>query len=211
MDVATENNLSAVIGQFGLESVRSGFGWNFLGKCMCCMFVQGVLFFAVTLAIRSGFWSLSCNGSKVDSAKDQFKDVEDEDEDVKRERNHVLRLYARLRGLDEHRAKKATEWGLKKLALAAYSDRCTVFRGQQREIVNSNCSDMGTLHLSSWLNRPAGWILAPHSPRCAEKGFKTCLWPGELAVLHGLQQLGQGAGNEGHQWGSVMRSGEASS
>ena len=34
-----------------------------------------------------------------------------------------LRLYARLRGLDGASAKKATEWGLKKLGLAAYSDR----------------------------------------------------------------------------------------
>ena len=34
-----------------------------------------------------------------------------------------MRLYARLRGLDEASAKKATEWGLKKLGLVAYSDR----------------------------------------------------------------------------------------
>ena len=34
-----------------------------------------------------------------------------------------LRLYARLRGLDEASAKIATETGLKKLGLVAYADR----------------------------------------------------------------------------------------
>ena len=32
-------------------------------------------------------------------------------------------LYARLRGLDEASVNRVTEWGLRKLGLAAYSDR----------------------------------------------------------------------------------------
>ena len=36
----------------------------------------------------------------------------------------ICRLYARLRGLDEISVDRATNWGLKKLGLAAYADRC---------------------------------------------------------------------------------------
>ena len=35
----------------------------------------------------------------------------------------ICRLYARLRGLDESSVDRATNWGLKKLGLAAYADR----------------------------------------------------------------------------------------
>ena len=57
---------------------------------MLCLFVQGVVFFGLTLAIQSKFWSLSCSKYKVDSMKDKLEDIEDEDEDVKRERSRVL-------------------------------------------------------------------------------------------------------------------------
>lgn len=70
--------------------MRSRFEWDFLGKYMCCLFVQGVIFFSLTLVIQSKFWKLSCSKSKVSAIKDQFEDIEDEDEDVKRERSRVL-------------------------------------------------------------------------------------------------------------------------
>ena len=57
---------------------------------MFCLFIQGVLFFGLTLTIQSKFWRISCNNSKVNSLKDQLEDIEDEDEDVKRERSRVL-------------------------------------------------------------------------------------------------------------------------
>eukprot|EP00094_Tigriopus_californicus_P002639 TCALIF_02551-PA protein Name:"Similar to Abca7 ATP-binding cassette sub-family A member 7 (Rattus norvegicus)" AED:0.06 eAED:0.06 QI:3223/1/1/1/0.88/0.92/28/283/1389 len=47
-----------------------------------------------------------------------------------------LRLYARLRGLDEDSVKKVADWGLKKLGLVAYSDRCagTYSGGNKRKL-----------------------------------------------------------------------------
>merc|ERR1719461_696185 len=239
MDMATENSLNIVIGQFGLKSVRSRFDWDFLGKYMFCLFVQGILFFGLTLLIQSKFWRLSCGKASVDAEKELMNDDE-EDEDVQRERLRVLkseigtdvlqvknlfkrykknakqavdhltfgvqkaecfgllgvngagktttfkmltgdtdvtageafingfsiltemnqcrqslgycpqfaaldplltgrehlRLYARLRGLDETSVTRATNWGLKKLGLAAYADRCagTYSGGNKRKL-----------------------------------------------------------------------------
>jgi len=284
MDMATENSLNAVIGQFGLESVRSRFDWDFLGKYMCCMFVQGVLFFGVTLAIQSKFWSLSCSNSKVDSEKEQLKDMEDEDEDVKRERNRVLTsevgsdvlqvkslfkrykknakqavdhltfgvqkaecfgllgvngagktttfkmltgdtdvtmgeafvngfsilsqmdqcrqslgycpqfdaldplltgrehllLYARLRGLDENSAKKATEWGMKKLGLAAYSDRCAgTYSGGNKRKLSTAIALIGNPSIV-FLDEPTSGM---------DPGARRFLWNSILEMIKGGQSV----------------------
>ena len=74
----------------GLKSVRNRFDWDFLGKYMFCLFIQGVLFFGLTLVIQSKFWRATCNRSKVDTEKNQIGDSEDEDDDVKKERSRVL-------------------------------------------------------------------------------------------------------------------------
>merc|ERR1712020_650335 len=53
-----------------------------------------------------------------------------------------LRLYARLRGLDEDSVKREAEKGLRRLGLAAYADRCAgTYSGENyRRIPNkSNC------------------------------------------------------------------------
>ena len=55
---------------------------------MFCLFIQGVLFFGVTLMIQSKFWRATCRMSKEDSEQDGSDDVEDED--VKKERSRVL-------------------------------------------------------------------------------------------------------------------------
>ena len=57
---------------------------------MFCLFVQGILFFGLTLLIQSKFWRLSCGKASVDAEKELMNDDE-EDEDVQRERLRVLK------------------------------------------------------------------------------------------------------------------------
>jgi len=284
MDMATENSLNAVIGQFGLQSVRNRFEWDFLGKYMFCLFIQGVLFFGLTLTIQSKFWRISCNNSKVNSLKDQLEDNEDEDEDVKRERSRVLnsdigadvlqvknlfkrykknakqavdhltfgvqkaecfgllgvngagktttfkmltgdtdvtkgeafvngfsilsqmdkcrqslgycpqfdaldplltgrehlRLYARLRGLDGASAKKATEWGLKKLGLAAYSDRCAgTYSGGNKRKLSTAIALIGNPSIV-FLDEPTSGM---------DPGARRFLWNSILEMIRGGQSV----------------------
>jgi len=282
MDMATENSLNAVIGQFGLKSVRNRFQWDFLGKYMFCLFIQGVLFFGVTLMIQSKFWRATCRMSKEDSEQDGSDDVEDED--VKKERSRVLnseigtdvlqvknlfkrykknakqavdhltfgvqkaecfgllgvngagktttfkmltgdtevtmgeafvngfsilsemdqcrqslgycpqfdaldplltgrehlRLYARLRGLDEASAKKATEWGLKKLGLVAYSDRCAgTYSGGNKRKLSTAIALIGNPSIV-FLDEPTSGM---------DPGARRFLWNSILEMIKGGQSV----------------------
>ena len=47
----------------------------------------------------------------------------------------ICRLYARLRGLDESSVDRATNWGLKKLGLAAYADRWRISKMCRSEFI----------------------------------------------------------------------------
>merc|ERR1719499_2741837 len=283
MDMATENSLNAVIGQFGLKSVRNRFEWDFLGKYMCCMFVQGAFFFVLTLIIQSKFWRMTCTNSKVESAKNK-DEMEDEDEDVRKERNRVLssevgtdvlqvknlfkrykknakqavdhltfgvqkaecfgllgvngagktttfkmltgdtdvtmgeafvngfsilsemdqcrqslgycpqfdaldplltgrehlRLYARLRGLDEASAKRATEWGLKKLGLVAYSDRCAgTYSGGNKRKLSTAIALIGNPSIV-FLDEPTSGM---------DPGARRFLWNSILEMIKGGQSV----------------------
>ena len=75
-------------------SVRNRFSWDFLGKYMVCMLVQGVVFFLLTLAIQLRVWTKlpNCLKWRRKKGKDkEDKDEEDEeDADVGRERERVL-------------------------------------------------------------------------------------------------------------------------
>ena len=86
MDMATEHTLNNAISVLGLESVRSRFDFDFLGKYFFWMFLQGVVFFSFTLLLQSKFWTYwfsKAGGPKGD-------EQEDEDEDVKQERERVI-------------------------------------------------------------------------------------------------------------------------
>merc|ERR1719373_966875 len=237
IDMATESGLNAVIGQFGLESVRNRLDWDFLGKYMFWMMIQGLVFIILTLSIEYRVWTyIICRKNEDDKATENMENL---DEDVLKERERVfsnsdmdvlqvknlckryrsnakravdnltfgvqkaecfgllgvngagktstfkmltgdtevtdgeafingfsiltqmnqcrqslgycpqfdaldpfltgrehLRLYARLRGLDETSVTRATNWGLKKLGLAAYADRCagTYSGGNKRKL-----------------------------------------------------------------------------
>ena len=81
----------------GLESVRSNrFAYDFVGKYMLCMFVQGIVFFSLTLAIEVRLFSTtkyrltSWWANRFRASIDGTSDSKDEDEDVAIERKRVL-------------------------------------------------------------------------------------------------------------------------
>ena len=73
-----------------MESVRNRLEWDFLGKYMFCMLLQGSLFFLFTLGVQTKFWRrfLSAKTLQVDVG-DGDGDSE-EDVDVLAERERVL-------------------------------------------------------------------------------------------------------------------------
>merc|ERR1719373_1356322 len=89
IDMATESGLNAVIGQFGLESVRNRLDWDFLGKYMFWMMIQGLVFIILTLSIEYRVWTyIICRKTEDDKATENMENM---DEDVLKERERVFR------------------------------------------------------------------------------------------------------------------------
>ena len=93
MDMATESGLNAVIGQFGLESVRDRLDWNFLGRYLACLGLQGLTFLVATLLVqaregRANPFSFSCFKTQVETEEQE----QQQDEDVVAERERILSL-----------------------------------------------------------------------------------------------------------------------
>ena len=75
----------------GYVSVHNRFAWDFLGKYMFSMVIQGVVCLLATLAIQHKVWTLAGHlwfGSSGDNDGSEAK--EGEDEDVTRERQRVM-------------------------------------------------------------------------------------------------------------------------
>lgn len=91
-----------------------------------------------------------------------------------------LRLYARLRGLDEASAKKATEWGLKKLGLAAYSDRCAgTYSGGNKRKLSTAIALIGNPSIV-FLDEPTSGM---------DPGARRFLWNSILEMIKGGQSV----------------------
>ena len=86
MDMATEHTLNNAIAILGLESVRSRFEFDFLGKYFFWMFIHGVVFFSFTLLLQSKFWNRWYTRARGPKEKDALRE---EDEDVKVERERI--------------------------------------------------------------------------------------------------------------------------
>ena len=73
-----------------MESVRNRLEWDFLGKYMFWMFLQGSLFFLLTLGVQTKFWRrfLSAKTLQVDGGEGDGDS--EEDVDVLAERERVL-------------------------------------------------------------------------------------------------------------------------
>ena len=86
--MATEHTLNNAISVLGLESVRSRFDFDFLGKYFFYMFLQGIVFFSFTLLLQSKFWTYWF--PRAEGPKENDNSLENEDEDVRNERERVL-------------------------------------------------------------------------------------------------------------------------
>jgi len=282
IELATESGLNAVIGQFGLESVRDRMEWDFLGKYIFWLFVQGSLFILLTFVIESKLWrGIFCRRNKENIDTDDIE--KDLDEDVIEERKRVfsnlnsdvltvknlfkryranakqavdnltfgvqraecfgllgvngagktttfkmltgdtdatsgeafingfsiltqmnqcrqslgycpqfdaldplltgrehLRLYARLRGLDEASVTKATNWGLKKLGLAAYADRCAgTYSGGNKRKLSTAIALVGNPSIV-FLDEPTSGM---------DPGARRFLWNSILEMVRGGQSV----------------------
>ena len=76
----------------GFESVRNRLDWDFLGKYIFWMFVQGTVFIILTLVVEYRLWTwlLVCT-KRNDVSDDDTLNTEDLDEDVLEERKRVLK------------------------------------------------------------------------------------------------------------------------
>ena len=74
----------------GLESVRNRLEWDFLGKYMFCMLLQGSLFFLLTLGLQTKFWKRFLTARTLQVEGDDDDGDSEEDVDVLTERERVL-------------------------------------------------------------------------------------------------------------------------
>ena len=72
----------------GLESVRNRLDWDFLGKYMFWMMVQGIVFIILTLSIEYKVWNYFVCRKKEDA--DDTDNCEALDEDVLKEKERVM-------------------------------------------------------------------------------------------------------------------------
>ncbi|RWS28570.1 ATP-binding cassette sub-family A member 7-like protein [Leptotrombidium deliense] len=84
MEMSTNHLASQMFAQFGFVVYRSPFDWNYLGKNITCMIIQGIVAFAFVLLIESSFIF------KFKDPKTVKYDQEKEDDDVVKERQRVL-------------------------------------------------------------------------------------------------------------------------
>ena len=75
----------------GFESVRNRLDWDFLGKYIFWMFVQGTVFIILTLVVEYRLWTWLVCTKRNDVSDDDTLDTEDLDEDVHDERKRVLK------------------------------------------------------------------------------------------------------------------------
>ncbi|KAM9324762.1 retinal-specific phospholipid-transporting ATPase ABCA4 [Gastrophryne carolinensis] len=85
IDLAMNQAVTDVYARFGEEHITNPFQWEFLGKNIFAMAVEGVVYFAFNLLIQNNFFLTAWF---ADSPKEQ---VEGEDEDVAQERLRVLK------------------------------------------------------------------------------------------------------------------------
>jgi len=91
-----------------------------------------------------------------------------------------LRLYARLRGLDEASVTKATNWGLKKLGLAAYADRCAgTYSGGNKRKLSTAIALVGNPSIV-FLDEPTSGM---------DPGARRFLWNSILEMVRGGQSV----------------------
>ena len=64
--------------------------WDFLGKYMFCMLVQGTLFFLFTIGLQTKFWKRFLSAKTLQVDADDGEGEEEEDVDVLTERERVL-------------------------------------------------------------------------------------------------------------------------
>ena len=75
----------------GFESVRNRLDWDFLGKYIFWMFVQGSVFILLTLVVEYRLWAWLVCTKRNDVSDQDMLDIEDLDEDVLEERKRVLK------------------------------------------------------------------------------------------------------------------------
>ncbi|XP_074643630.1 phospholipid-transporting ATPase ABCA1-like [Tubulanus polymorphus] len=85
VDMARNQVFSDTLARFGEESFVNQFEWDEVGKNMFCLFLQGVVFFVITLMIEH-----NCYCFKRKTRQSRGDIIPNEDDDVAKERQRVL-------------------------------------------------------------------------------------------------------------------------
>ncbi|XP_059473610.1 ATP-binding cassette sub-family A member 7-like isoform X2 [Neocloeon triangulifer] len=126
MKMATNHLAAQTFATFGLELRKNRFEWEFLGKNLFAMLIEGFIFFAITLAIEFGFfdpvwqWILVKLNRAPKLSENMLSDIYDDEEDVGAERQRV-----KLSSSDEH--------------VLAINDLSKIYKPRGRPAVNKLC------------------------------------------------------------------------
>uniref|UniRef100_A0AAY4CPM1 ABC transporter domain-containing protein n=1 Tax=Denticeps clupeoides TaxID=299321 RepID=A0AAY4CPM1_9TELE len=266
IDMAMNQAVTDVYARFGEEHSVDPFRWDFVGKNICFMAVEGFVYFILTILIQYKFflhhWTSDYRGNLV----------RDEDEDVASERQRIynggsksdilqicdlskcfgllgvngagktttfkmltgdtdvssgdasvagysilsnildvhqsmgycpqfdaidelltgrehLDLYARLRGVPESEISRVAEWGIQKLGLSEYADRCTgTYSGGNKRKLSTAIAMIGCPPLVL-LDEPTTGM-DPHSRRFLWTAILSIIRDGRAVVLtsHSMEE-----------------------
>ncbi|XP_053928618.1 retinal-specific phospholipid-transporting ATPase ABCA4 isoform X5 [Cuculus canorus] len=137
IDLAMNQAVTEVYARFGEEHVSNPFQWDFVGRNLVAMAVQGVAFFLLNLLMQHRLLSIRCILTHISNVHQnmgycpQFDAIDD----LLTGREHLY-LYARLRGVPAEEIKRVAEWGIQKLGLPMYADHLagTYSGGNKRKL-----------------------------------------------------------------------------
>ena len=105
LDLSVQYQIAQMNMNSGIKSTYSGFDFNIIGKNILALFVQGIVFFIMNMLIEYKFFIRSSVKKGNLLSNDELND---EDEDVRAERNRIMRLEEIKIKTDEKRSKFKT-------------------------------------------------------------------------------------------------------
>ncbi|RXN15649.1 retinal-specific ATP-binding cassette transporter-like protein [Labeo rohita] len=125
IDMAMNQAVMDVYARFGEDFSLDPFSWDFVGKNVTFMAIEGFVYFILNVLIQYRFFLDHCILTNILDVHQnmgycpQFDAIDD----LLTGREH-LHLYARLRGVPESEISRVAEWGIQKLGLFEYAG-CT--------------------------------------------------------------------------------------
>uniref|UniRef100_A0A7N6A5R9 ABC transporter domain-containing protein n=1 Tax=Anabas testudineus TaxID=64144 RepID=A0A7N6A5R9_ANATE len=208
IDMAMNQAVTDVYDRFGEEYTTNPFQWDFVGKNIAFMAVEGFCFglLGVNGAGKTTTFKMLTGDTDVSSGEatvagysilTEILDVHqnmgycpqfDATDELLTGREHLY-LYARLRGVPESEIPRVAEWGIQKLGLTEYASRCAgTYSGGNKRKLSTAIAMIGCPALVL-LDEPTTGM-DPHSRRFLWNAIMSVIQDGRAVVLtsHSMEE-----------------------